>query len=73
MTDGNYYTGIMALPLYEGALDGVSGTVYMSDVYEPDENKLDEFDKGFSLKEKKEQESQKEFENAVSEIDTKDY
>lgn len=73
MPDGNYYTGIMALPLYEGALDSVSGSVYMSDVYEIDENKLDEFDRGFPLKEKQQQESQKEFENAVSEIDTRDY
>lgn len=70
MPDGNYYTGIMALPLYEGALDGVLGSVYMSEVYEIDENNLDEFDKDFPLKEKQEQESQKEFENAVSEIDT---
>lgn len=73
MPDGNYYTGIMALPLSEGALDDVSGKVYMSEVYEPDENKLDEFDKAFPLKEKCVQESQKEFENAVSEIDTNDY
>lgn len=73
MPDGNYYTGIMTLPLYEGALDGVSGNVYMSDVYDPDENNLDEFDKGFPLKEKQEQKSQKEFEKAVSEIDTKQY
>lgn len=43
----------------------------MSDVYEPDENILDEFDKGFPLKEK--QESQKEFKNAVSKIDNNHY
>lgn len=73
MPDGKYYTGIMALPLYEGALDGVSGSVYMSDAYEPDENKLDEFDKVFPVKEKQEQKSQKEFEKAISEIDTNNY
>lgn len=73
MPDGNYYTGIMALPLCDGALDCVSGSVYMSDVYEIDENKLQDFDKGFPLKEKQEQESQKEFEHAVSQIDTNHY
>lgn len=73
LPDGNFYTGIMALPLYEGSLDEVSGIIYFSEVMEPDKTMLDEFDKGFTYKEKKEQESQLQFEIAVSELDTNNY
>lgn len=73
LPDGNFYKGIMALPLYEGALDGISGNVYFSEVMEPNETMLEEFDKGFSYKEKKVQESQLQFEIAVSELDTNTY
>lgn len=73
MADGNFYTGIMALPLVEGALDGISGIVYMSDAYEPDESILEEFDKAFPRKQKEVKASQGEFEKAVSEIDTNNY
>ncbi|MBC1372474.1 N-acetyltransferase [Listeria booriae] len=73
LPDGNFYTGIMALPLVEGALDGVSGNVYFSEAMEPDETQLDEFDKVFPDKEKRIQESQLQFEIAVSELDTKNY
>ena len=69
LPDGKFYTGIMALPLYEGALDHISGKVYFSDALEVDQNCVEEFDKGFDLKEKKEQESQVAFAAAVSEID----
>ncbi|MEG0295507.1 MAG: N-acetyltransferase [Clostridium sp.] len=73
LPDGNFYTGIMALPLYEGALDEVSGVVYFSEAMEPDETMLNEFDKQFPYKEKKVQESQLQFEIAVSELDINNY
>ncbi len=31
MPDGKFYTGVMALPLFEGALDGISGSVHFSE------------------------------------------
>ena len=69
LPDGNYYTGIMALPLCEGALDDISGMLYFSDVYETDESNLEAFDKTFPSRIKCIQESQKEFELAISELD----
>lgn len=38
LPDGNYYTGIMALQLFDGALDNVKGCVYFSEILEPDES-----------------------------------
>lgn len=73
MPDGKFYTGIMALPLYEGALDGISGSIHFSDDMYPDESELAAFDATFPPKEKKVQESHAEFERAVSEIDTTVY
>lgn len=73
MSDKNYYTGIMALPLFEGSLDQINGCVYFSDALEPDENKLVEFEKKFPFKEKMETKSQIEFEIAVSEIDEREF
>lgn len=73
LPDANYYTGIMALPLYETALDGVSGMIYFSNGLEIDETMLDAFDKEFAYKEKKVQDSQSQFEMAVSQIDTNLY
>lgn len=73
LPDGNFYTGIMALPLYETALDGVSGMICFSHALETDETMLDAFDKEFPYKEKKVQDSQSQFEIAVSQIDTNLY
>lgn len=73
MPDGKFYTGLLVLPLYDGALDDISGYAVFSEALEPSQEEIDEFDKTFPLKEKRVQESQKEFENAVSEIDTNDY
>ena len=73
MPDGRYYTGIMALPLHEGALDGIHGKVFFSEAFEPDEQILEDFDGTFPPKEKGVQESQAEFVRASAEIDTKDY
>jgi predicted N-acetyltransferase YhbS len=51
-SDGNSYDPFMALPLYEGALDGISGKYYIDPVYEnlPQED-VDAFDKKFPPKE----------------------
>ena len=72
MPDGNYYIGIMAQPLYEGALDGISGT-HFCEALEPDESGLEDFDKLFPAKIKQVQPSQHEFERVSSTIDTNDY
>ena len=71
MADGNYYKGLMALPLGENALKNVSGCVYFSDVFEMSSIDVDEFDKTFAYKEKRVVESQKEYEIASSMLDEK--
>ena len=73
MADGNFYTGIMMLPLFDGALNGVSGIACFSEDIEIDEMQLDEFDKLFEDKEKMETQSQIDFAVAVCEVDTKVY
>lgn len=62
MPDGKYYKGLLALPLYEGALDGISGYVAFADVFNPSEDEVEIFDKCFSPKKKQIQDSQKEYE-----------
>jgi len=73
MNDGNYYSGLLVLPLFEGALDNIDGYVVLSDSFEATPEEIEEFDKTFEFKEKKIQDSQKEFELACSEIDNKKY
>ncbi|ASN60019.1 GNAT family N-acetyltransferase [Latilactobacillus curvatus] len=73
MPDGKFYTGVMALPLFEGALDGISGSVHFSEAMYPDESLLDDFDQTFPPKEKQVLPHQADFEKAVSEIDNHDY
>ncbi|MGL9747409.1 GNAT family N-acetyltransferase [Enterococcus sp. DIV0170] len=73
MPDGKYYTSVMALPLFEGALDGINGSVHFSEAMYPDESILDEFDKTFPPKEKKFLAHQLDFEKAISEIDDNVY
>ena len=73
LPDGKYYSGIMALPLYEGALAEVCSSVHFSDALEPDESDLAEFDATFPPKIKQVQASQTEFEKAVNEIDIQEY
>lgn len=73
MPDGKFYTGIMALPLYEGALEGITGSIHFSPAMYPDESGLEAFDQTFPPKEKKVQASHLEFEKAASEIDTNSY
>jgi len=74
LEDGNYYTGIMALPLIDGYLDNIQkGVVYFSDGMSPDERTLAAFDAQFPVKNKEITPSQAEFSAAVTEIDTQDY
>lgn len=69
MPDGKFYIGLLVLPLYEGALDNISGYAVFSDALEPTEEEIEEFDKTFPYKEKKLQDSQKEFEIASCMLD----
>lgn len=74
MEDGNYYTGIMALPLIDGYLDDIKkGIVYFSEAMNPSETELEPFDKKFPKMIKETIECQTLFENAVSEIDEIEY
>lgn len=69
MEDGNYYKGLLALPLYKGALDDISGYVEFADIFDPSEDDVEEFDKTFCPKKKQFQASQKEYEISCSMID----
>ncbi|MCK2004216.1 N-acetyltransferase [[Brevibacterium] frigoritolerans] len=69
MTDGKFYTGVMALPLYDGALDGVSGKIKFSDGLYPDENGLEAYEATFPPMKKLSLPHQKAFEQAASELD----
>ena len=69
MADGKFYKGLLVLPLYEGALDDISGYAEFSDVFDVTEEEVDEFDKSFPPKEKKYQASQDEYEAASSMLD----
>lgn len=69
MPDGKFYKGIMALPLYEGALEGISGDLYFNSAYEIDKEAFEEFDKTFPPKEKQIKPSQTEFEIASTALD----
>jgi len=69
MPDGKFYKGLLVLPLYDGALDDISGYVKLSDALDVTQEEVDEFDKSFPPKEKKYQESQDEYEAASSMLD----
>lgn len=69
MSDKKFYKGLLVLPLYEGALDNISGYVIFSDVLEASDTKVNEFDQQFPFKEKKFQESQIEYESTASMLD----
>jgi predicted N-acetyltransferase YhbS len=49
---GDNFDAFMAMPLYDGALDGIVGRYYEDPVFELDENEKVEFDKNFSHKDK---------------------
>ena len=69
MPDMKFYKGLLVLPLYEGALENISGYVVFSEDLEVTLEEVEEFDKNFPYKEKKFQESQLEFEKACAELD----
>ncbi len=69
MADGKFYKGLLALPLYDGALDNISGHAVFSQALEVTEQEVEAFDSTFPFKEKKVQESQIEFEKACAALD----
>lgn len=69
MPDMKFYRGLLVLPLYEGALENISGYVIFSDDLEATQEEIEEFDKRFPYKEKGFQESQLEYEKACAELD----
>lgn len=69
MIDGNYYKGLLVLPLYENALKGVQGYASFSNVFEVTQEQVDEFDKQFDQKEKLRLDCQIEYEKACVELD----
>ena len=71
MPDGKYYTGIMALPLFEGALNDAQGQVHFSAALYPDMAGLETYDATFPEKEKRVLACQEEFTRASTEIDTR--
>ncbi|MGI6665286.1 MAG: GNAT family N-acetyltransferase [Christensenellaceae bacterium] len=73
MPDGRYYTGIMALPLYDDALKGISGEIHFSEALAPDKRDLATFDADFPPMEKCILPCQKDFAKAFTEIDIATY
>lgn len=69
MSDGKFYKGLLVLPLYDGALDNISGYADFSDVFDVTQEEVDAFDKLFPPKEKKYQASQDEYKAASSMLD----
>ncbi|MDY4787849.1 MAG: N-acetyltransferase [Bacilli bacterium] len=69
MDDGKYLHGLLVLPLFENALNGISGYASFSDVYEVDDQEVEEFDKIFPPKVKEVLPCQKEYEEACALID----
>ncbi len=69
MADGKFYKGLLVLPLYQGALDNISGFVELSPVFEVNPEEAETFDQTLPPLEKKIQESQSEFAVACVEPD----
>lgn len=69
MPDMKFYKGLLVLPLFEGALENISGYVLFSEDLEATPEEIEEFDKNFPYKEKGFQESQIEYEKACAELD----
>ena len=73
MADGKFYTGIMALPLYNGALDGICGKIKLSNALYPNVEGLDAYEATFPPMEKLTLPCQKEFEQISGELDMREY
>lgn len=69
MPDGKYYKGLLVLPLYQGALDHISGYVIFSDALDVTQGEVDDFDQQFPQKEKRHQASQEEYNAASAMLD----
>ncbi len=69
MADGKFYTGLLALPLYDGAFDNISGIACFTKDLDVTEEVVVEFEKSFPYKEKQVLPSQEEFERACAELD----
>jgi hypothetical protein len=53
-SSGDNFDAFMAMPLYDGALNGIMGRYYEDSAFEMTEDEKIEFDKGFPYKEKRE-------------------
>ncbi|MGL4847807.1 MAG: GNAT family N-acetyltransferase [Clostridium sp.] len=69
MGDGQFYKGLLVLPLYENSLRDTEGIATFSNVFEISKEELKEFDKNFSYKEKCIKDSQREYEEACCLLD----
>ncbi|OOO00409.1 MAG: GNAT family N-acetyltransferase [Epulopiscium sp. Nele67-Bin004] len=69
MPDGVFYKGLLVLPLFDGALDNVSGHAIFSDALECTPAEIENFDKLFPPKVKLVTPSQQEYEVACAQID----
>lgn len=69
MPDGQYYKGLLVLPLYEGALDGVQGVSVFTEGLDVEEAEVEAFDATFPKKKKEVLPSQREYELASTELD----
>ncbi len=69
MPDRKFYKGLLVLPLYDEALNKISGYAELSNVFNVTEEEVEEFDSSFPFKQKKYQESQDEYELAASLLD----
>lgn len=69
MPDGNFYKGLLVLPLIEDAFKNISGYAEFSDVFEVTQEDVDAYDQLFPLKEKKYQKSQDEYAIASEQLD----
>lgn len=59
--NGKYPFSLLVLELFDGALDGISGKFYDSNVYHVSQSETEEFDKQFEYKEKAVTYTQEEF------------
>lgn len=60
-TEGKFPAAFQILELYPGALNGIKGIFEESDIYQIDEEELEEFEKGFPPKEKRHTKTQERF------------
>ena len=64
--DKKYPAALLALELYTNALNGIEGIFDEGKIYETDEKELEEFEKGFKIKEKGGSKTQERFNELVN-------